>query len=172
MPKDHETPEHIRQKLVVNIGGKTVKGYAEFPIPTSLEDALSRPVKMLPDVLELSSQSSSEQVAVSVQDAKAVFFVKSFEGSPEKHELKFFKNAPIIQSLWVRIQTRDGEMLEGVVDNSKTFLIDSGIFLIPTDDDSNNELIYLNKAVIAEFQVLGLRKFAGRSLPKSPKSDN
>lgn len=172
MPNDEEVSATSSQKVVVNIGGKTIKGYAEFPLPSTLEEALSRPLRVLPEVLELRSHSGSEQLEVPVQDAKAVFFVKSFDGSPEANELKFFKNAPLIHSLWVRVRTIDGETLEGVVDNSKTFLLDTGIFLIPTDGNSNNELIYLNKAVIAEFQILGLRKFTGRPISQDSNQEN
>jgi hypothetical protein len=67
--------------------------------------------------------------------------------------------APTIRDLWVRLEFLDGEMIEGIVQNSVHCLIDDGFFLIPTDPGSNNKLLYVLKSALKEYRVLGMRNF-------------
>jgi hypothetical protein len=48
--------------------------------------------------------------------------------------------------------------MEGIVYNSICYLVDSGFFLLPTDPDSNNRLVYVRKSWLTDHRVLGLRK--------------
>jgi hypothetical protein len=65
--------------------------------------------------------------------------------------------APTIRDLWVRLDFSDGEMIEGIVQNSVHCLIDDGFFVIPTDPGSNNKLLYVVKSALKDFRVLGMR---------------
>jgi hypothetical protein len=58
----------------------------------------------------------------------------------------------------MRLQFLDGEVMEGIVYNSIRYLIDPGFFLLPTDPDSNNRLVYVRKNWLADHRVLGMRK--------------
>ena len=94
---------------------------------------------------------------IRVSDAKAIFFVKTFEGYSSHNELKFFNDSSIVQGIWVRIEFKDGEVMEGLVHNSIHYLVDSGFFLLPTDPGSNNKLVYIVKNGLKDCRVLGVR---------------
>jgi hypothetical protein len=83
----------------------------------------------------------------------------SFEGDSDHKELNFHSRAPIVHGIWVRLQFRDGEVMEGIIYNSIRYLVDPGFFLLPTDPDSNNRLVYVRKSWLADYRVLGMRKF-------------
>jgi hypothetical protein len=59
----------------------------------------------------------------------------------------------------VRLQFRDGEVMEGIIYNSIRYLVDPGFFLLPTDPDSNNRLVYVRKSWLSDYRVLGMRRF-------------
>ncbi|HLJ90375.1 MAG TPA: hypothetical protein VKZ53_26440 [Candidatus Angelobacter sp.] len=94
---------------------------------------------------------------VDLNRAKALFFVESFDGKPEYNEVKFFKARPELAGLWVRMRFADGEVTEGVVHNSISFLISPGFFVKPPDPLSNNRLIYALKKSLVDFQILAIR---------------
>ncbi|MGA3160858.1 MAG: hypothetical protein ABSC77_06535 [Terracidiphilus sp.] len=95
---------------------------------------------------------------VSVKDIKAVFFVNNFEGDSDHQHLNFHNRAPIADGIWMRLQFLDGEVMEGIVFNSLRYLVDPGFFLLPTDPDSNNRLVYVRKNKLADHRILGMRK--------------
>ena len=94
---------------------------------------------------------------VLTKNAKAVFFVKTFDGDTNHRALHFHENAPIVQGLWVRIAFHDGETIEGIISNSRDFVLEHGFFMMPTDPNGNNRLIYVLKDRLKDFNVLGMR---------------
>jgi len=97
------------------------------------------------------------QEPIDLSAAKAVFFVKTFEGSKEYKEIKFFQSHPEIAGLWVRVRFYDNEVSEGIVHNSLTFLEQPGFFMKPPDPQSNNRMVYVLKKSLVDFQVLGIQ---------------
>jgi hypothetical protein len=95
---------------------------------------------------------------VPTKDAKAVFFVKTFDGDLRHRALHFHEHAPIVQGLWVRVYFYDGEMIEGIISNTRDFVLESGFFLMPTDPNGNNKLVYVLKG--------GLKDFHRENVPK------
>jgi hypothetical protein len=93
-----------------------------------------------------------------VKDAKAIFYVKSFDGNSDHNHLNFSTGSPAGLGIWMRLQFRDGEVMEGIVYNSLRYLVDPGFFLLPTDPGSNNRLVYVVKNWVVDHRVLGLRK--------------
>jgi hypothetical protein len=83
--------------------------------------------------------------------------VKSFAGNPQKKQLRFYKHGPEVAEIWVEIRFKDNEILEGLIDNSIEHLTGEGFLLHPSDVGSNNLAVYVNKAAIAEYRVLGVR---------------
>jgi hypothetical protein len=67
---------------------------------------------------------------------------------------------PIVHGIWVRVEFLDGEVMEGIVHNTLRFLVDPGFFLIPSDTDSNNRLVYVMKSWLRDHRVLGVRKLS------------
>jgi len=79
---------------------------------------------------------------VKIADLKAVFFVKTLEGSLDYTEKKKFEevNTSDHRGLKIKVLFNDGETLRGVsLGYSK---VRTGFFVIPVDPDSNNERIW------------------------------
>src|SRR6185369_9840602 len=144
-------------KVVVHSNGRLIKGYIESQQWEQLDGLLVQGHRQVPDVLQLRSAVDDTLTEVSVKDVKAVFFVKSFEGQGTRNDLKFFSNAPMVHGIWVQLQFKDGEIVEGIVLNGMHHLVEPGFFVHPTDPDANNSLIYVLKTALADFRVLGVR---------------
>jgi len=89
-------------------------------------------------------------------EIKAIFFVKSFEGSPNYSEFKVFTNRPNGRGVWIRVHFRDGEVMEGVTPNSLSTYFNPVFYLTPPDPASNNQTVLISKQSLREMQVLGL----------------
>jgi hypothetical protein len=144
-------------KVVVQTGSQVFKGYIESQQWEELEGLLVQGPRRLPDVLRLRGVEDDAFQEIPIAGIKAVFFVKSFEGQGTRNYLKFFSNAPMVHGIWVQLQFRDGEIMEGIVLNGMHHLISPGFFLHPTDPDGNNKLIYVLKSSLTDFRVLGVR---------------
>lgn len=94
---------------------------------------------------------------INLNAAKAVFFVKTFEGRKDYTEIKFFQATPDIAGLWVRVRFLDNEVSEGIVHNSLDFVDKPGFFMKPPDPYSNNRMVYVVKKSLVDFQVLGIQ---------------
>lgn len=144
-------------KVVVHSNGRVIKGYIESHQWEELEGLLIQGTRRLPDVLRLRSVDGETMQEVPTDKVKAVFFVKSFDGQGARHDLKFFSHAPMVHGIWVQLQFKDGEIMEGIVLNGMHHLVEPGFFVHPTDPDANNSLIYVLKSSLADFRVLGVR---------------
>ena len=136
--------------IVVQFGRSMLKGYTRRAAwtPAALDkDGQSPPIFSL---------GAAQSQAIDLNQAKAAFFVRSFEGkglSP----IHFHGEQPHKEALWVRVVFNDGEVVEGMLTNSKDLLLHSNLFIVPYDPEGNNLLMIVAKAQIAEFHVLGLR---------------
>jgi hypothetical protein len=144
-------------KVVVHSKGRVIKGYIESQEWEELEGLLVQGIRHVPDVLRLRTSDDNTIQEVPVNEVKAVFFVKSFEGQGSRNDLKFFSNAPMVHGVWVQLQFKDGEIMEGIILNGMHHLTEPGFFVHPTDPDANNRLIYVLKSSLADFRVLGVR---------------
>jgi hypothetical protein len=150
-------------RIVVRYENHAVRGLAEASELGSI-DQLLRNDPMYPlDSIRLKLLDSESIEDVSTKDAKAVFFVKTFDGDLRHRALHFHEHAPIVAGLWVRVYFYDGEMIEGLISNTKDFVLESGFFLRPTDPNGNNRLVYVLKAGLKDFNVLGMRNFSKNS---------
>jgi hypothetical protein len=119
-----------------------------------------------PEEVELIQQNHPESFPVKrvggqtiqVQSAaiKAIFFVKTFEGSKRYSEFKVFTNQPNGSGVWVRVQFLDGEVMEGVATNSLETYTKPVFQLTPPDPASNNQAVLVSKHFLQEMQILGL----------------
>jgi hypothetical protein len=146
------------EKVVIHLGTELVKGYLESHTWTTIEDLLRQAPAGLPTTLRVRRVGSDHFEEIHTQNAKAVFYVNSFEGDVWHKDLKFSTRAPIVHGIWVRLEFLDGELLEGIVYNTIHFLVNPGFFLYPTDPESNNRLVYVFKNQLKDFRILGLRK--------------
>ncbi len=150
-------PDPSRVKVIARLkNGSVLKGYLAGSGQGNFEDLLRDPSASPPNPIELYPVDSDEITTVPLDSLKALFIVKSFEGRREYHEVKFFDKQPPSDGLWVRTQFHDKETLEGVVQNSLTFLVDRGFFIKPPDPRSNNEIVYVIKSSLSDFRILGV----------------
>jgi hypothetical protein len=145
-------------KVVIQFGSRVIKGYLELPAWNTIEDLLGNAPRSSPETFRFRSLESDTVEEISTQDVKAIFYVDSFEGDPEHKELNFYSRTPITHGIWMRVQFLDGEVMEGIVYNSIRYLLDAGFFMVPTDPESNNKLVYVMKSRLADHRVLGMRK--------------
>lgn len=146
------------EKIVIHLRSEIIKGLVQTLSGDSLEAVLSDAERSTPHRLSVRRIGSEAIEQIPIDQAKAVFFVRSFEGDSQHRDLRFYSGAAIMQALWVRIEFTDGEVIEGLVDNTVRYLMDEGFFLRPTDPRSNNRLIYVQKRWIKDCRVLGLRE--------------
>ncbi|MBB5329639.1 DUF6982 domain-containing protein [Tunturiibacter gelidoferens] len=149
-------------RVVVRYESHAIRGLAESRELGSIEQLLrNEPIYPLDSIrLKLLDTDTIEDVPT--RDAKAVFFVKTFDGDLRHRALHFHEHAPIVPGLWVRVYFYDGEMIEGIISNTRDFVLESGFFLRPTDPNGNNALVYVLKGGLKDFHVLGMR-----NVPKS-----
>jgi hypothetical protein len=96
--------------------------------------------------------SSNKPLLVEVNDLKALFFVKTFEGNKDYDERKKFIPADRSQGRKVEVTFIDGEIMQG-----STVGYDPqrpGFFLLPVDQGSNNIRIFVAKGAVANFRFL------------------
>lgn len=150
--------EPVSEKIVVQFGTRTVKGYLDTPVWNTLEEILSNAPPRSPESFRIRHLDSDVVEEIPAKDVKAVFYVHSFEGNAEHKNLNFHTLVPTAHGIWMRFQFLDGEVMEGIVFNSIRYLVDPGFFLLPTDPGSNNKLVYVVKSWLVDHRVLGLRK--------------
>jgi hypothetical protein len=155
---DNMTDSTMSEKVVIQLADRRIKGYLETPDWNTIEELLSHAPPGSPETFRIRRLETDIVEEIPTRDIKAVFYVNSFDGDPEHKALNFHTRAPIVHGIWMRLQFRDGEIMEGIVHNSTRYLVDPGFFLVPTDPGSNNKLVYVVKNLLVDHRVLGLRK--------------
>jgi hypothetical protein len=146
-------------KVVAHLtDGRLVKGHTDVVPATDLDFLLKHDSFSMPQEVKIQILDSDRSINIPLASLKAMFFVKSFEGSDAYKEIKFFEGHPSIEGLWVRMKYRDGEGTEGVIRNSHHFLVEPGFLVKPPDPQCNNEMVFVVKSSLLEFQVLGVRQ--------------
>ncbi len=135
-----------RRKVIIRkLGGEIIKGYLETMPELKGKKSIS--------ILSL----IEKVITVPKKEIKALFFVRKFSGDRDYSEVKFFKYQPRIDGLWVHLTFIDSETVEGIISNTSAFLLDDGFFITPADPKSNNRLIYVPKAALKDFRILGMQ---------------
>jgi len=108
-------------------------------------------------------------LAISIQEVKWVAMVRDFNSgeidNPEKFVRKTFAGRPRSEGLWVRLHLRDGDLLEGITDNSLGLLDTDGFFLTPPDTRSNTQRVWLPRTALAELEVVAVIGATTRKKP-------
>lgn len=150
------SPAEKTQKVVAHkLDGSLLKGFIAGGFGADSVMGTQPPAP--PARLEIRPVNGNASVKVKLDDLKALFFVKSFEGSKAYHEVKFFNSQPLLEGLWVRLRFKDNESTEGIIYNSLINLVSPGFFLKPPDPSSNNEIVYVLKDSLSDFRILGVR---------------
>ena len=157
MKKTTETESMVTYRVVVRYEDRAVRGFVEESELGSIEQLFRNDAQHPLDSIRLKLLDSEKVEEVPTKDAKAVFFVKTFDGDLRHRALHFHENAPIVPGLWVRVYFYDGEMIEGIISNTRDFVLEAGFFMRPTDPNGNNRLVYILKGGLKDFHVLGMR---------------
>jgi hypothetical protein len=89
------------------------------------------------------------------QEIKTVSFVRDFDASPEMGR-RLFNTRPKMEGLWVRLELRDGEVMEGVIPNNLLQLETAGFTVIPPDPYSNQQRVFVPRMALRAVEVLGV----------------
>jgi len=142
-------PASTHKKVVIELGDKTVlRGFLN---PSRMIGA---------EALDLLTPAG-EHEEVPMEKVRGVYFVRDLEEEFEP-ERKAFLNRPKLDGLWVKVRFRDGETLEGVVQNDLLGLLDNGLQLTPPDLNSNTDRIFVPRSAVSECTVLGVVGVARR----------
>jgi hypothetical protein len=107
---------------------------------------------------------------VPYEEIKTVSFVRDFEASGDAGR-RVFHTRPKIEGLWLSLEFRDGEVMEGILPNDLLHLETFGFMLVPPDPSSNNQRVFAPRAALRSAQILGvvgspLRRRRAKAVPK------
>jgi len=95
-------------------------------------------------------------VQVPMSGVKAVFFVRSFEGNPDRAERKVFRSRPRLAGLWVRLTFKDTEVLEGLLPNNLLEIDPLGYMVTSPDVYSNNVRFFVPRTALIQMEIIGV----------------
>jgi hypothetical protein len=99
---------------------------------------------------------SGSLLRVPVSETKAVCFVRDFEGGETWKEHRVFQTRPKSPGIWVRLLFRDGDSIEGMLQNNLMLVDPAGFGIIPPDPTFQNQRIFVPRSALREVQVLGV----------------
>jgi len=91
---------------------------------------------------------------VPYEEIKTISFVRDFEGAGEAGR-RIFNTRPKMEGLWVSLEFRDGEVMEGIMPNNLLHLEPYGFTVIPPDPYSNQQRVFIPRAAVQSVEVLG-----------------
>jgi hypothetical protein len=113
------------------------------------------PVSYLqPTGVELLSAQGNVAI-VTYDEIKSIAFVRDFDAGPEP-ERRLFNTRPKMEGLWVRLQFRDGDVMEGVLPNNLLQVEYHGFTVIPPDPYSNQQRVFVPRMALRAVAVLGV----------------
>jgi hypothetical protein len=101
-------------------------------------------------------------------DVKAVLFVRDFRSQARDSDQKVFHSRPRQEGLWVRMEYRDGETMEGLMANSLLELDPRGFTVIPPNPSSNSQKIFVPRLALRSFHILAVIGSPLRERKKKP----
>ena len=107
-----------------------------------------------PEGVELLSEEGKVS-SVPYPEIKSIAFVRDFDGAATP-ERQVFNTRPKMEGLWVSLQLRDGEVMEGMLPNNLLQLEHYGFTVIPPDPFSNTQRVFVPCTGLRSIQVLGV----------------
>ena len=131
-----------KKVLVSRFDREPVEGFMQSP-ETQLESL---------EVL----RADGSLLKVPIAEAKAICFVRDFDGGETWKKHRQFSARPKMGGLWVRLKFRDGDSLEGIVPNNLMHLEPTGFGVVPPDPTFQNQRIWVPRPALAGVEVLGV----------------
>lgn len=110
------------------------------------------PNKDLFHLIPVNALPGTPPLKVSIQDLKAVFFVKTFEGNPAYNDKKEFNAGKTAVGRKIKVIFKDGEVLVGTTHGYQPGR--SGFFIVPADPHSNIERCFVISAATNEVSFI------------------
>ena len=95
-------------------------------------------------------------VHIPMSEIKGVFFVRDFEGNPDRVERKVFRSRPRLAGLWVRMTFKDSEVLEALLPNNLLEIDPLGYMVTSPDVYSNNIRFFVPRTALIEMEIIGV----------------
>ena len=94
-------------------------------------------------------------VVIPYTEVKLVAFVRDFHppAEPWRH---VFRNRPKMEGLWVSLELRDGDRLEGVLPNNLLQIESQGFTIIPPDPFLHRQRLFIPRLALKKVEVLGV----------------
>jgi hypothetical protein len=115
------------------------------------------------DEISVEENGTGKLHLLKMEDMKAVFFVKSFEGDHEYRDRKSYGSSKS-KGQRVFVKFRDGESMVGFLDGgvpwergfflSKQDKTQKGFFLLPSDEDTNNLRVFVVSSSVDDVTVV------------------
>ena len=129
-------------------------------------------------MLELLDLSGRVQ-PLPLSEVKYVSFVRDFnigdQTLPERLVRKTFLARPRSEGLWVRLQMRDNDRIEGLAPLDLTladgWTEDLGVHLIPPDIRGNTQRLFVPRSAMEAMEVLAVITTPSRKKPATPQED-
>jgi hypothetical protein len=93
-------------------------------------------------------------VFVDLSEIKSVFFVRDF--SDAEFTRKTFTSRPRSEGLWLRLKFKDNDLLEGLMPNDLTQVVQEGFLLNPPDTRGNVQRIFVPRVAVTSANVLAV----------------
>lgn len=106
---------------------------------------------------------SGTVAAFPYEDVKLVCFVKDFGPTDLRAERRRFTSRPKTEGLWVQAVFKDNDFLQGILPNDLSQTEVYGFLFAPPDAASNSQRVFVPRASLKEFKVLGV---VGASKPR------
>ena len=139
----HNYKSTYKKVVVRRLGQGLMKGFVDFASYLG------------PDGLRMLDRQG-RALTIPLHEIKGVFFVKDFDGNPQRSERKLFQSRPRLAGLWVRATFKDKEVLEGLLPSNLLELSPEGFLVTPADLYSNNLRIFVPRTALSEITVLGV----------------
>ena len=109
-------------------------------------------------------------VTVPYDEIKTISFVRDFDSAGETAR-RVFQTRPKMEGLWVRLEFRDNDVMEGILSNNLLQLETYGFSVTPPDPYSNQQRIFIPRTALRAVEVLGvvgspLKKRKAKPVPK------
>ena len=88
-------------------------------------------------------------------EIKSIAFVRDFT-PPDQLERHVFQSRPKMEGLWVVLQFRDGDALEGILPNNLLQVEHNGFTIIPPDSSGNQQRIFVPREALRAVEFLGV----------------
>ncbi len=116
---------------------------------------------------------AAQVVTLAEASVKGVYFVRDFDPDGESKQKTAFASRPKQDGLWVRLNFRDGDTLEGVVANDMLLMEPAGLTITPPDPNAHAQRVFVPRVALREVTVLGVvgSPVRTRRRPKTPSED-